>query len=98
MILLAEANCSHANINAYLTGKLLREDPSEYYYYEDYYTPEITFHLITLDDNGEFVCQTGGEELAATFYEGYETPALHPLSFHLTSLRDYFGRVHVKGI
>lgn len=96
MILLAEANCSHANINAYVTRKLLREDPSEYYYYEDYYTPEITFHLITLDDSGEFVCQTGGEELAAIFYKGYENPILHPLSYHVTDLKDNATYVHIK--
>ena len=96
MILLAEANCSHANINAYLTGKLLREDPSDYYYYENYYTPEITFHLITLDDSGKFVCQTGGEELPAIFYKGYENPALHPLSYHLTDLTDNTTYMHIE--
>lgn len=98
MLLLAEADCSHENIHNYIQTKLFREEPEDYYAYGDYYTPEIRFHLITLDDDGSFVCMSGGKELAATFYEGYETPALHPLSFHLTSLRDYFGRVHVKGI
>jgi hypothetical protein len=98
MLLLAEADCSHENIHNYIQTKLLREEPEDYYAYGDYYTPEIKFHLITLDDDGSFVCMSGGKELAAAFYEGYETPALHPLSFHLTSLRDYSGRVHVKGI
>ena len=96
MILLAEANCSHANIFSYVTQKLLREDPSEYYSRYMFYTPEITFHLITLDDNGEFVCQTGGEELAAIFYKGYENPALHPLSYHLSDLKDNHTYVHIK--
>ena len=96
MILLAEANCSHANIFSYVTQKLLREDPSEYYSRYMFYTPEITFHLITLDDNGEFVCQTGGEELAAIFYKGYENPALHPLSYHLSDLKDNYTYVHIK--
>ena len=96
MILLAEANCSHANIFSYVTQKLLREDPSEYDSRYMFYTPEITFHLITLDDNGEFVCQTGGEELAAIFYKGYENPALHPLSYHLSDLKDNYNYVHIK--
>ena len=96
MILLAEANCSHANIFSYVTQKLLREDPSEYDSRYMFYTPEITFHLITLDDNGEFVCQTGGEELAAIFYKGYENPALHPLSYHLSDLKDNYTYVHIK--
>lgn len=96
MLLLAEANCSHANIFSYVTQKLLREDPSEYYSRYMFYTPEITFHLITLDDNGEFVCQTGGEELAAIFYKGYENPALHPLSYHLSDLKDNYTYVHIK--
>ena len=96
MILLAEANCSHANIFSYVTQKLLREDPSEYYSRYMFYTPEITFHLITLDDSGEFICQTGGEELAAIFYKGYENPALHPLSYHLSDLKDNYTYVHIK--
>ena len=96
MILLAEADCSHANIFSYVTQKLLREDPSEYDSRYMFYTPEITFHLITLDDNGEFVCQTGGEELAAIFYKGYENPALHPLSYHLSDLKDNYTYVHIK--
>ena len=96
MILLAEANCSHANIFSYVTQKLLREDPSEYDSRYMFYTPEITFNMITLDDNGEFVCQTGGEELAAIFYKGYENPALHPLSYHLSDLKDNYTYVHIK--
>ena len=96
MILLAEADCSHANIFSYVTQKLLREDPSEYYSRYMFYTPEITFHLITLDDSGEFICQTGGEELAAIFYKGYENPALHPLSYHLSDLKDNYTYVHIK--
>ena len=96
MILLSEANCSHNNIFTYVTQKLLREDPSGYFYYEDYYTPEITFHLITLDENGEFTCQTGGEELAEIFHKGYEAPALHPLSYHVTNFGDEYAKVHIK--
>ena len=96
MILLAEADCSHANIFSYVTQKLLREDPSEYYSRYMFYTPEITFYLITLDDNGEFVCQTGGEELAEIFYKGYENPALHPLSYHLTDLKERTTYMHIK--
>ena len=97
MILLAEADCSHINIHTYVQQKLLREDPSGYYPYHEYYTPEIKFHLITLDDNGSFTCQTGGEELAAVFYNGYDSPALHPLSFHVSSLGDSLARIHVMG-
>ena len=96
MILLAEANCSHNNIFNYVTNKLLRDDPSQYYSYYMYLTPEINFHLITLDDNGEFTCQSGGEELAAIFYKGYETPALHPLSYHITNFGDDYAKVHIK--
>ena len=59
------------------------------------YNPK--FHLITLDDNGSFTCQTGGEELAAVFYNGYDSPALHPLSFHVSSLGDSLARIHVLG-
>lgn len=98
MILLAESDCSHLNIHTYVQQKLLREDPSEYYAYHDIFTPEIRFHLITLDDDGSFICQTGGEELAAIFYNGYESPALHPISFHVNSLTDDFATVHVAGL
>ena len=96
MILLAEANCSHAHIFTYVTEKLLRDDPSDYYFYEEYYTPEITFHLITLDEDGEFTCQTGGEELAGVFYKGYENPTLHPLSYHVTDMKDNALYMHIK--
>ena len=57
MILLAEADCSHMNIHTYVQQKLLREYQSECYSYDMYYTPEIRFHLITLNGNGEMVCQ-----------------------------------------
>lgn len=98
MILLAEADCSHGNIFTYVTEKLLRDDSSKYYPYHDYFTPEITFYLITLDENGSFVCRSGGEELAAEFHKGYDAPALHPLSYHLTDLKDNSGYMHVTGI
>ena len=81
-----------------MTEKLLRDDPSEYYPYHDYFTPEITFYLITLDENGSFVCRSGGEELAAEFHKGYDAPALHPLSYHLTDLKDNVRYMHVTGI
>lgn len=96
MILLAEADCSHMNIHTYVQQKLLRDDPSEYYAYEMYHTPEIRFHLITLDEKGSFVCQSGGEELAAVFHEGYDTPSLHPLSYHVSDLKDNTTYMHVK--
>jgi len=96
MILLAEADCSHGNIFTYVTQKLLRDDPSAYYSYEDYYTPEITFYMITLDEDGEFICRTGGEELAAVFYEGYESPALHPLSYHVSDMKENTTYMHVE--
>ena len=96
MILLAEADCSHVNIHTYVQQKLLREDTSEYYPYEMYHTPEIRFHLITLDENGSFVCQSGGEELAAVFCKGYETPVLHPLSYHVSDLKDDTTYMHIR--
>lgn len=96
MILLAEADCSHMNIHTYVQQKLLRDDPSDYYPYEMYHTPEIKFHLITLDENGSFICQSGGEELAAVFHEGYDTPSLHPLSYHVSDLKDNTTYIHVK--
>lgn len=96
MILLAEADCSHVNIHTYVQQKLLREDTSEYYPYEMYHTPEIRFHLITLDENGSFVCQSGGEELAAVFCKGYDTPVLHPLSYHVSDLKDDTTYMHIR--
>ena len=78
IILLAEANCSHNNIFTYVTQKLLREDPSEYYYYKDYYTPEITFHLITLDDNG-YVLQPNKLYLANTYEQIGSSKFVTPL-------------------
>lgn len=98
MLLLAEGDCSHVNIHSYVQGELLREDPSDYYYYEMYFTPELKFHLITLDENGSFVSQSGGEELAAVFYKGYGTPVLHPLSYHVNTLSEESVGIHVKGI
>ena len=94
MLLLAEADCSHVNIHTYVNLNLLCGD--EYYPYSEYHTPEIKFHLITLDENGEFVCQSGGEELAALFHKGYEFPTLHPLSYHVTDLKGDTTYMHVK--
>jgi hypothetical protein len=36
---------------------------------------------------------TGGEELAAIFYKGYENPALHPL--HIIDFGDEYACIHI---
>ena len=47
-----------------------------------------------LDDSGHEYMK--GEELAAIFYKGYENPALHPLSYHVTDLRDNTTYMHIE--
>lgn len=94
MLLLAEADCSHENLYRYVSSKLLDNDR---YYYDDYHTPEISFRLITLDENGSFTCQSGGNELAEMFKNGYENASLYPLSFSVSNLKNDSAHIHITG-
>lgn len=98
MLLLAEADCSHGNIHRYVDGKVLDKKEGGYFYYDDYHTPEISYGLITLDENGEFKYQKGGMELAEIFSHGPDTSVQHLLSFRVSNLKDNSANIHIKGI
>lgn len=93
MFLLSESNCSPQNQNRYLEYHIREEN----YYYDQWYTPEILYHLITLDENGEFTCETGGEEVARKFIEGFSERALHPIYFTVTDFKESEKPLHIKG-
>lgn len=98
MILLAEADCSHWNIHRYVDSKVVNPNEDGYYYYEKYLTPEISYGLITLNEDGEFQYQKGGAELAQLFKEGPDTSVQHLLSFRVSNLKDNSANIHIKGI
>jgi hypothetical protein len=93
MFLLAEGNCSPKNLNNHLESHIWERNS----FYDKFNTPEISYHLITLDENGEFTCESGGEEIAIKFKEGFSEPSLHPIYFTVTDFLDTEKPLHIKG-
>lgn len=46
---------------------------------------------------GEFTCETGGEEVARKFIEGFSERALHPIYFTVTDFKESEKPLHIKG-
>jgi hypothetical protein len=93
MFLLSESNCSPKKQNNYLENHIRDKN----LYFDKWYTPEILYHLITLDENGEFTCESGGEEVARKFVEEEVERALHPIYFTVTDFLDTGKPLHIKG-
>lgn len=77
-ILLIESDNSHE----YVFNRL-RTDLEEFESRTD-----VDYHLITLDENGDFVCTSGGTELLRKFLDESEVPPIHPIAFSITGLSD----------
>lgn len=93
MFLLAEADCSPGNINRYVENHVWQLN----YYYDSWYTPEISYHLITMDENGRFRCQSGGVELAKMFHSNETQPGMHPIYFTLNDFKEDARPLHILG-
>lgn len=59
---------------------------------------DIDYHLITLDDNGQFVSTSGGSELLRTYLDGFTAPSIHPIAFSTTDFTDSLSYIHVGDI
>ena len=93
MFLLAEADCNPSYLGSSIESALHRNDPDKELWVED-----IDFHLITLDENGEFQCTSGGRELLATFLNDIENQPVHPLYFSLTDFGMGDNAIHIQDI
>ena len=58
---------------------------------------DIDYHLITLDENGDFICTSGGTELLHSFLDESEIPSIHPIAFSVTNFSGD-NTVHVNDI
>lgn len=89
-ILLIESDNSHE----YVFNRL-RTDLEEFESRTD-----VDYHLITLDENGDFVCTSGGTELLRKFLDESEVPPIHPIEFSITGLSDdnTHSWIHVNDI
>lgn len=78
MILLAEADHSVGKIEQYVEYNLFHDQDRPGSHLDD-----VDFYLISLDENGRFMCTSGGKELARTFIEDIENQPVHPLAVSL---------------
>lgn len=92
MILLAEADCSSRTLSSHLHYNVLTDD-----FNDNYSVNEIDYHLISMDSNGDFFCQSGGEELVSSFLEGTDGPA-YPVSFGLTDAAGSIASIHIDDV
>ena len=58
---------------------------------------DVDYHLITLDENGDFVCTSGGTELLHSFLDESESPSIPPIAFSVTNFSGD-NTVHVNDI
>lgn len=93
MFLLAEADCNPSFLGSSIESALHRNDPDKELWVED-----IDFHLITLDENGEFQCTSGGRELLVTFLNDMDNQPVHPLYFTLTDFGMGDDAIHIQNI
>lgn len=93
MFLLAEADCNPSYLGSSIESALHRNDPDKELWVED-----IDFHLITLDENGEFQCTSGGRELLVTFLNDMDNQPVHPLYFALTDFGMGDDAIHIQNI
>ena len=93
MFLLAEADCNPSFLGSSIESALHRNDPDKELWVED-----IDFHLITLDENGEFQCTSGGRELLVTFLNDMDNHPVHPLYFTLTDFGMGDDAIHIQNI
>lgn len=93
MFLLAEADCNPSFLGSSIESALHRNDPDKELWVED-----IDFHLITLNENGEFQCTSGGRELLVTFLNDMDNQPVHPLYFTLTDFGMGDDAIHIQNI
>lgn len=88
-ILLAEGNCSHYRLLYHTEYDAL--EGSSYYRIPD----GVEYHLITMDEDGEFVCRSGGEELVHEFNSDYDGKTIHPIIFTMTDFSGEQAWIHI---
>ena len=89
MILLAEADCSKN-----LLYNCVEHRNSGGYYDLD----EVDCYLLTLDENGHFMCTKGGRELIDIYCDSLDSQPTLPLSFRMSSDLRNIACLHVHDI
>ena len=91
-ILLAEADCLDSRLQNHLYFNVLTD-----YGNDNYFVPDIRFHLIDLDKNGDFRCKSGGMEIVEMFLDESDTGTNVPIDF---AVYDNSGNtyIHVQDI
>ncbi|MBQ8170065.1 MAG: hypothetical protein IJZ98_04925 [Bacteroidales bacterium] len=93
MFLLAEADCNPSYLGSSIERAMRQNDSDKELWVED-----IDFHLITLNKEGEFQCQSGGRELLDLFINGMDNQPVHPLYFNLTDFGIGDDVLHIQNI
>lgn len=93
MFLLAEADCNPSYLGSSIESTLRHSDPDKELWVED-----IDFHLITLDEDGEFQCRSGGRELLDIFVNDMALQPVHPIYFALTDFGMGDDAIHIQNI
>ena len=92
-ILFAEADCSSKTLSNYLYYNVLTNNHND-----NYTVDEIDYHLIGMDENGKFFCQSGGEELVRAFLEASDGLPAYPVSFCMTDAAGNSAHIHIDDV
>lgn len=90
MLLLAEGNCSAGMLDNHTCEHMEDGKVSDYHHVKD-----AVFHLITLDDEGQFTCRSGGEEMIDIYRDGIMEQPLLPMAYSLTDFSGETAYLHI---
>jgi len=93
MFLLAEADCNPDYMKHSLEKAVNNNDPDTELWVDD-----IDFHLISLNEAGEFQCQSGGREMLDRFINGSIDQPIFPYSFSVTDFGSGIDAIHIPDI
>lgn len=93
MFLLAEADCNPEYLEHSLERAINNNDPDAELWVDD-----IDFHLISLNKDGEFHCQSGGREILDLFINGTPDEPIFPYSFSVTDFNSGLDAIHIPDI
>ena len=93
MFLLAEADCNPEYLGHSLERAIDGNNPNAELWVDD-----IDFHLISLNKDGEFHCQSGGREILDLFINGTPDQPIFPYSFSVTDFNLGLDAIHIPDV
>lgn len=89
-ILLVEADCMHSKLMNHMYYNVLTDTGNPYFY-----VPDMTFYLLSLDENGEFQCKSGRREIVNEWLYGSEDAPVVAIDYGVSDFTDAWTYVHI---